>query len=100
MLVAMGRRATVPTAPSGTAHCHDRRTEPPVEVAIRVPGLAAEGETLEALVAKLHVLVPELLQLNRHLIESDPTDGLPIHVMAERIETVATRRYWPATRPN
>ena len=34
-----------------------------------VPGLATEADTLPQLVAKLRHLVPELLQLNRHLLE-------------------------------
>ena len=37
-----------------------------------VPGLATEADTLPQLLAKLRHLVPELLQLNRHLLEDQP----------------------------
>ena len=36
------------------------------------PGLATEAATLPQLLAKLRHLVPELLQLNRHLLEDQP----------------------------
>lgn len=38
-----------------------------------VPGLAAEAATPEEMLEKLRVLVPELLELNRHLVD----DGAP-----------------------
>ena len=37
-----------------------------------VPGLATEAQTPPQLLAKLRHLVPELLQLNRHLLEDQP----------------------------
>ena len=37
-----------------------------------VPGRAAEAVTLPQLLAKLRHLMPELLQLNRHLLEDQP----------------------------
>lgn len=53
-----------------------------------LPGLNAEGETLEQLHRKLQTLIPELVVLNRHLIDWAPDGDLPIHVMAERSETL------------
>lgn len=37
-----------------------------------VPGLATEAVTLPQLLAKLRHLIPELLELNRHLLEEQP----------------------------
>jgi len=56
-----------------------------------VPGLAAEAGTTEALLDKLRVLVPELVELNRHLITTDLDPGLPVHLMAERTERMIGR---------
>lgn len=47
-----------------------------------VPGLATEADTLEALAAKLRVIVPELLELNG----VGPTDDIPFRIFAERTE--------------
>lgn len=52
-----------------------------------LPGLAAEGATVEDLRDKLLVLIPELVRLNKHLIELKPDSDLPVHFMAERMET-------------
>lgn len=54
-----------------------------------VPGLAAEGANLEELLAKLRIVVPELVELNAHLIEGDLDRDLPIRLVAERIESCA-----------
>jgi hypothetical protein len=51
-----------------------------------LPGLAAEGETLDELHEKLKVLVPELVTLNKHLIDWEPDDGFPVRFTAERTE--------------
>ena len=56
-----------------------------------VPGLAAEATTTEALLEKLRVLVPELVELNRHLITFDIAPGMPIHLMSERTERMVER---------
>jgi predicted RNase H-like HicB family nuclease len=45
-----------------------------------VPGLAAEAETLEALLTKLDTLIPELLELNMGVRPSD----IPVSLKAER----------------
>ena len=53
-----------------------------------VPGLLAEAETPEALVDKLRILIPELLELNGSA--SSPNGvGIPFHLMCERTEMTA-----------
>ena len=42
----------------------DEEAEVWVAVSDDVPGLVAEADTTEALLAKLHVLIPELLEAN------------------------------------
>ena len=54
-----------------------------------VPGLAAEAESPQALMAKLRVLVPELVALNRHLLDWQPEGELPIHLKIEHQERVS-----------
>lgn len=49
-----------------------------------VPGLATEAETLEALEAKLKVLVPELLEANGHLPDGPE---LSMEVLARRVSS-------------
>lgn len=51
-----------------------------------VPGLATEADTMEALVAKLKVMVPELLELN-HVGRTGA--DVPLRVISERIEMLA-----------
>ncbi len=48
-----------------------------------VPGLATEAETVEALVAKLKVMIPELLDMN-----SLPSDNqMPFELLIRRFDT-------------
>lgn len=56
-----------------------------VAVSDDVPGLATEAETVEALMEKLRVMVPELLLLNGVLPKTKIRD-LPIDLMAHRHE--------------
>jgi len=49
-----------------------------------VPGLATEAETLEALSAKLDIMVPELLQLN----EGETSSEIPFELLARRFSVV------------
>lgn len=49
-----------------------------------VPGLAAEADTVEALEAKLRDLVPELLDLNAHLLDGRMTDRVPLELVTRR----------------
>jgi predicted RNase H-like HicB family nuclease len=50
-----------------------------------VPGLVTEAETLEELITKLHVMVPEMLELNGVLGAAD-AGRAAFRVIAERLE--------------
>ena len=54
-----------------------------------VPGLAAEAASVEELVVKLRVLVPELVEANAHLLPQDAGLELPVRIMVERVEHMA-----------
>ncbi len=47
-----------------------------------VPGLATENDTLEGLIGKLKVMIPELLEANGEARE----DGIPFEVLTRRFE--------------
>lgn len=49
-----------------------------------VPGLAAEAETIEDLEAKLRELVPELLELNAHLLDEGVAAQVPLELVTRR----------------
>lgn len=49
-----------------------------------VPGLITEAASIEELMHKLSVLVPELLNLNGHLLRADATTA-PIELVAKVI---------------
>jgi predicted RNase H-like HicB family nuclease len=51
-----------------------------------VPGLATGAETLEGLVEKLRVVVPELLEENGLLPAPSGNDDVPFVLLAQRIE--------------
>jgi predicted RNase H-like HicB family nuclease len=51
-----------------------------------VPGLVAEAETSEILLAKLHILIPELLEANGY-----PDGDVPFELFTRRFE-VACRQ--------
>ena len=53
-----------------------------------VPGLITEAPTVEALLAKLNVLIPELLEEN----DGELTPEIPISVMWETTQTVRIPR--------
>jgi Domain of unknown function (DUF1902) len=52
------------------------------------PGLVAEASSLEGIIEKIHTLLPELAELNAHLLEGRSLDELPVHIMAQRNERV------------
>jgi len=52
-----------------------------------VPGLITESDTMEHLMQKLKVVIPELLQANGLLSESDATD-IPIHLLGKWQEVI------------
>lgn len=49
-----------------------------------VPGLVTEAETVEILMDKLRVMVPELLVLNGE----EPQEYYPLHLISERSELI------------
>ena len=50
-----------------------------------VPGLVTEGATLELLVEKLRVMVPEMLELNG-VLPPEQAAAAPFRLLAERLE--------------
>jgi len=54
-----------------------------------VPGLATESETVEALIAKLEVLIPELLDANNNHMEADLE--VPFELLTRRFQTTRRR---------
>jgi hypothetical protein len=56
-----------------------------------VPGLVTEAPTIERLVAKLQVMIPELLELNAPGGLGDSTAELTFRVKAERTARIAAR---------
>ena len=50
-----------------------------------VPGLATEAETAEALMDKLKIIIPELLQLNGQ----QPTHPIPFELLTRRFALAA-----------
>lgn len=50
-----------------------------------VPGLATGADTLDELIEKLKIVVPELLEANGALPAGDPSD-IPFAIIAERHE--------------
>ena len=55
-----------------------------------VPGLITESDTMEHLMQKLKILIPELLQANGLLSESDAAD-IPIHLLGKWQEVIKSR---------
>jgi len=52
-----------------------------------VPGLITEADTMEHLMQKLKILIPELLQANGLLDESVPVE-IPIHLLGKWQEVI------------
>ena len=50
-----------------------------------VPGLATEAETVESLIEKLKVMIPELLEANGSPI----SDEMPFEILTRRFESTA-----------
>ena len=55
-----------------------------------VPGLITEAATVEALTEKLAVIIPELLQVNGHLLGNEVRE-LPINIIAHREQLISLR---------
>ena len=54
-----------------------------------VPGLATEERTIEGLVEKLKVMIPELLEANGQLVEGE----VPFEVLTRRFEVAQLTSY-------
>ena len=54
-----------------------------------VAGLATEAETVEALMSKLEVMIPELLEAN----EGFEGDDVPFELLTRRFQTVKRQGY-------
>ena len=52
------------------------------------PGLVAEAATQQDLVNKIHQLVPELFEANRHLFDKAITETLPLHLTSSQLEAI------------
>jgi predicted RNase H-like HicB family nuclease len=61
-----------------------------------IPGLATESETMEHLIQKLHILIPELLEANG-LIDEYPQPNIPFQLFSERTEMAKCAGYSPIT---
>jgi hypothetical protein len=55
-----------------------------------VPGLITEANTVEARAEKLSVIIPELLEANRALVDSAVRE-LPINLIAHREQLISLR---------
>lgn len=47
-----------------------------------IPGLVAESSSLRGLIDKLQALIPELMELNRHLIDAPQDQVLSINTIS------------------
>jgi predicted RNase H-like HicB family nuclease len=54
-----------------------------------VPGLIAEADTMERLMQKLKILIPELLEANG-LLDEDSSMEIPIHLLGKWQEIIKT----------
>lgn len=62
----------------------DEEAEVWVATSDDVPGLATEADTMEGLVAKLRVMIPELLEANG----VTDIDEVPFELLTRRFETI------------
>ena len=52
------------------------------------PGLVAEADTQRELVRKIHQLVPELFEANRHLFDEAISETIPLQLTSSRLEAI------------
>ena len=52
------------------------------------PGLVAEAPTQKELVDKIHLLVPELFETNRHLFDDAVSKTLPLQLTSSQLEAI------------
>lgn len=57
-----------------------------------LPGLVAEGSSIEELEQNLFNLIPELLELNQELLGiSNKMPNVPLHIQAQKMEQIKLR---------
>lgn len=49
-----------------------------------IPGLCTEGENLDELQANIEALIPDLFELNRHLIQDSLPNSVPWELVAQK----------------
>lgn len=49
-----------------------------------IPGLCTEGETLDELQANIEALIPDLFELNKHLIDDGSSGRVPLEVITQK----------------
>lgn len=52
------------------------------------PGLVAEADTQRELVRKIHQLVPELFEANRHLFDKAISETIPLQLTSSRLKAI------------
>ena len=52
------------------------------------PGLVAEADTRRELVRKIHQLVPELFEANRHLFDKAISETIPLQLTSSRLGAI------------
>ena len=52
------------------------------------PGLVAEAATQKELIDKIHLLVPELFETNRHLFDAVVRETLPLQLTSSQLEAI------------
>ena len=52
------------------------------------PGLIAEAPSERGLLKRIHALVPELYELNRHLFGEPALKAIPLRMTSSRLETI------------
>ena len=52
------------------------------------PGLVAEADTQPELARKIHQLVPELSEANRHLFDEAISETIPLRLTSSRLEAI------------
>jgi len=65
----------------------DTEAEVWIAVSDDVPGLVTEAETSEQLIRKLRILIPEMLEANGLLKDSEQED-IPFHLSSDRTEII------------
>ncbi len=66
----------------------DKEAQVWVAISEDVPGLVTEADSLEELIKKLQVMIPELLEANGLLQKEEKKIEIPFHLISERTEMI------------